>query len=98
MIDGSFEEVVNFENLYKAYKRAKSNSNHSNQVLRFETAALSGISMIRDLLIFKEYCIDPYNEFTIYEPKERLIKAGSFKDKIVQHSLCDNVLLPGLKD
>ena len=98
MIDGSFEEVISFENLYMAYKTAKSNSNHSNQVLRFEMAALSGISMIRNLLISKKYCIDPYNEFTIYEPKERLIKAGSFKDKIVQHSLCDNVLLPGLKD
>lgn len=39
-----------------------------------------------------------YHKFTIYEPKKRVIEAGSFKDKIVQHSLCDNVLLPLLKN
>jgi len=45
----------------------------------------------------KSYQISPYNQFKIYEPKERIIKSCSFKDKIVQHSMCDNVLLPKLK-
>ena len=37
-----------------------------------------------------------YNKFYVYEPKKRLIEAAAFKDKVVQHSLCDNVLLPKL--
>ena len=39
-----------------------------------------------------------YNEFKVYEPKERVIKSCSFKDKVVQHCLCDNVSHPQLSD
>ena len=49
--------------------------------------------MLRELLINKTYTVSSYGEFIIYEPKKRIVKSGSFKDKIVQHSLCDNVLL-----
>lgn len=30
----------------------------------------------------------------MYEPKERLVLAIDFEGKVVQHSLCDNVLEP----
>jgi hypothetical protein len=58
---------------------------------------LDGIYQIKRRLETKTYQIAPYHEFTIYEPKERIIKACSFQDKIVQHSVCDNVLLSNLK-
>lgn len=58
---------------------------------------MDGIYQIKRRLETKTYQIAPYHEFTIYEPKERIIKACSFQDKIVQHSACDNVLLPTLK-
>ena len=58
---------------------------------------MDGIYQIKRRLETKTYQIAPYHEFTIYEPKERIIKACSFQDKIVQHSICDNVLLPNLK-
>ncbi len=58
--------------------------------------ALDGINILKDLLVNREYKIKGYFEFKVYEPKERVIKAGAFVDKIVQHSLCDTVLLPKL--
>ena len=58
--------------------------------------ALDGIYQIKRRLETKSYYVSPYNEFTIYEPKERIIKSCSFVDKIVQHSLCDKVLVPSL--
>ena len=39
-----------------------------------------------------------YNEFKIYEPKERVIKSCSFKDKVVQHVFSDNILHPKLEN
>jgi len=93
-----FEEVTDFENLYNAYKKSKRGNGFSKSKLKFEVAALDGINQIKKLLESGNYTVDKYNEFKVYEPKERVIKAGSFKDKIVQHSLCDNVLLPVLKD
>lgn len=65
--------------------------------MKFQISALDGIYQIKRSLETKTYQVSPYHEFVIYEPKERIIKACSFKDKIVQHSVCDNVLLPNLK-
>lgn len=91
-----FEKVTSFENLYYAYRKARRGKGHKVSAARFETMALDGINCLKSLLENREYQIKGYFEFKVYEPKERVIKAGAFVDKIVQHSLCDNVLLPKL--
>lgn len=92
-----FDEVIDFGSLYKAYKKSKTGKGFNQSRLKFEVNALDGVYQIKRLLETKQFQVSPYNRFTIYEPKERIIEAGSFKDKIVQHSLCDNVLLPQLE-
>lgn len=42
----------------------------------------------------KMYRIGGYHKFMIYDPKEREIQALSFRDRVVQHCLCDNILVP----
>jgi len=91
-----FEKVVDFGNLYQAYLKSKSGKGFSKSSQKFQVVALDGIHQIKRRLETKAYKVSPYNEFIIYEPKERIIKSGSFVDKIVQHSLCDNVLIPTL--
>ena len=39
-----------------------------------------------------------YYHFTIHDPKVREIYALHYRDRIVQHSLCDNVLMPYLEN
>lgn len=58
---------------------------------------LEGLHMLKEQLENQTYRMDGYNRFTIYEPKERLIESCSFKDKVVQHVLSDNILHPGLE-
>lgn len=91
-----FEKVVDFGNLYQAYLKSKSGKGYSKSSQKFQVAALDGIHQIKRRLETKTYNVSKYNEFTIYEPKERIIKSCSFVDKIVQHSLCDNVIIPKL--
>lgn len=91
-----FEKVIDFNNLYKAYKKVKSGKGTKYSANRFSTMAFDGLVKLKDSLANKTYKMSDYYDFKIYEPKEREIKAASFKDKIVQHSLCDNVLLPHL--
>ena len=93
-----FEKVIDFNNLYKAFKQAKSGKGYRRSSAKFEIMALDGIHRLKSELESKEYRVSNYNQFYVYEPKQRLIAAAAFKDKIVQHSLCDNVLLPRLKD
>ena len=94
----NFEKLTDFNNLYKAYKKAKSGKGYKQSSAKFESMALYGIHKLKELLESREYKVLNYNEFYVYEPKKRLIKAAAFRDKIVQHSLCDNILLPRLKD
>lgn len=101
MIDDNstdFEKVIDFGNLYKAYKKSKSGRGHEISKEKFQMCAVDSLYQIKRLLETKRFEVSDYHKFTIYEPKERIIEAGSFKDKIVQHSLCDNALLPLLKD
>ena len=93
-----FEKVIDFKNMYEAYRKSKSGKGFKRSSARFNIMALDGINSLIEQLKNKTYKVSEYNEFKVYEPKERIIKTTSFKDKVVQHSLCDNVLLPKLSD
>ena len=93
-----FEKVTDFENMYRAYKRARRGKGYKKSSAKFSAMALDGINTLIDQLKNKTYRVAGYNEFKVYEPKERIIKTSSFKDKVVQHALCDNVIMPKLQN
>ena len=93
-----FEKVIDFENMYKAYRKSKCGKGFKRSSAKFNLMALDGVNTLIEQLKSKTYSISNYSEFKVYEPKERIIKTTTFKDKVVQHSLCDNVILPRLKD
>lgn len=92
-----FERVIDFENMYRAYRKAKRGKGHKKSAAQFNVSALYGINTLIRQLRDRTYRVSEYTEFKVYEPKERIIKTTSFKDKVVQHSLCDNVILPRLE-
>lgn len=92
-----FEKVIDFDNMYRAFRRAKCGKGYKKSSARFNLAALEGVHALIHQLKTKEYQVSPYSEFKVYEPKERIIHTTSFKDKVVQHSLCDNVIMPRLE-
>ena len=90
MIEWAFESYT--------YRKSKSGKGFKKSSARFSIMALDGIHALIEQLKNKTYKVSDYTEFKVYEPKERIIKTTSFKDKVVQHSLCDNVILPRLQD
>lgn len=66
--------------------------------LKFCVLALENIIIMIRQLKKRTYRISPYSEFIVSEPKKRIVKSGSFRDKVLQHCLCDYVLLPKLND
>lgn len=93
-----FEKAIDFENMYRAYRKAKRGKGFKKSAARFNIMALEGVNTLTAQLKDKTYTVSEYNEFKVYEPKERIIQTTSFKDKVVQHSLCDNVILPRLQE
>lgn len=89
-----FEKVWNFENLYRAYRKARRGKRWKGAAAKFEVNLLEALHLLSVQLQTKTYRLSPYNVFLVYEPKERVVMSNSYKDKVVQHALCDNVLGP----
>lgn len=92
-----FEKITDFQNMYQAYKKAKRGKGQKKSAARFAASALDGVNTLICQLQQKTYTVSEYTEFRVYEPKERVIQTTSFKDKVVQHCLCDNVIMPKLE-
>lgn len=89
-----YEKIYSFENLYKAYRKARLGKRWKEAAAKFEVNLLEALHLLSYQLQTKTYRMAAYNVFKVYEPKERIIMSNSYKDKVVQHALCDNVLTP----
>lgn len=91
---GEYEKIYDFEHLYQAHKLARRGKGDKFEVIDFEMNLFENLCSLQEELYRKTYRIAGYHKFTIYDPKIRQIQALSYRDRIVQHSLCDNVLMP----
>lgn len=92
-----WENIISFESLYKAHRRARLSKRHKKEVILFEANLSENLWSLHYDLKYGRYKVGGYHKFTIYDPKEREIQAISYRDRIVQHSLCDNYLSPLLE-
>lgn len=83
------EEIFNFYNLYNAYKNCRKSKQHKGEVIRFEANLAVNITKLNKELITKNYKLGKYKKFYIYEPKERLIEALPFRDRVMVRCFCD---------
>lgn len=79
-----FDEKLTFTNLLLAHNRAKKNKTNRYELLKFEVDLESNLIKIMNALKNKNYKLGKYRVFTIYEPKERVIKCLPYADRIVQ--------------
>lgn len=93
-----FQKLVDFGNLYNSCKVSLKGKGKRQSAIRFNVLALENLCVMKRQLIDHTYKIGAYTEFIVSEPKRRVVKSGSFRDKVLQHCLCDYVLLPKLKD
>lgn len=92
-----YENIISFENLYKAHRVARLGKRHKKEVVLFEANLSQNLWELHYDLKYGKYRPGGYHRFMIYDPKEREIQAISYRDRIVQHSLCDNFLMPLLE-
>ena len=93
-----FRELIDFEHLYKSYQVSKKGKGKKSSTIRFNIVALEQLYLMKQQLLNRSYTVDSYSEFIITEPKRRVIKSGSFRDKVLQHCLCDYVLIPTMEE
>ncbi len=89
-----YEMIHGFEQLYQAHRMAKRGKRYAEEVMQFEYNLSDGLVRLQYELRNGLYRIRPYQPFKVYDPKERVIYAPDYRDRIVQHSLCDNIIEP----
>lgn len=88
------DEIFSFENLNAAYKNCRISKQHKGEVIRFEANLAFNLCILNKELITKKYVLGKYRKFYIYEPKERLIEALPFRDRVTIRCFCDVCLKP----
>lgn len=91
------EEIFSFENLYISHQKCRRSKQHKGEVIRFEINISENIYKLQKEIFSKKYSMGKYKEFIIYEPKERLIQALPYKDRVVLRCFCDVVLIPKIE-
>lgn len=94
--DMDYKSIFTFENLYKAHLKARMGKRNKEDVILFENNLSYHLWSLLSRLRRENYFVSGYHTFRIYEPKEREIQALQYKDRVVQHCLCDNYLYPKL--
>jgi hypothetical protein len=83
-----FDEVTAFPSLVSAAGRAFRANRENPHALVFMHRLEPEVLQLQRELLSGTYQPGPYLCFTIKEPKERIISASPFRDRVVQHAVC----------
>ena len=87
------DRVANLDALYDAFQKCKKGSDWKESVQKYEAHLWENLLKTRRELLTGTYRQKPFVEFTIWERgRKRPIKSIHISDRVVQRSLCDNVL------
>ncbi len=89
-----YDLIYDFKNLYTSYKLAARCKRNKRDVIDFEYNLAHELWKLHHELKDGTYKLSGYYHFKIFDPKERDIQALYFRDRVMQHSLCDNILRP----
>lgn len=90
-----FELVCNMDNLKNSYKKSRLGVSWKESVQKYELFLLHNLTETRQKLLNNEKVTKGFVEFTIHERgKIRRIRSVHISERVVQKSLCDNVLVP----
>lgn len=87
------DQITTWDNLLEAYRKTVKGKRASFGYLEFKEYDQANLLAIQCELQAGTYRRSQYREFMIFEPKPRVISALDFKDRLVEHAIC-NVVEP----
>lgn len=83
-----YEQIISFPNLLEAFYQARKGKRDKPNVAAFEANLEKEVLLLAQELRSGSYRPGPYRTFRILDPKERMISAAPFRDRVVHHALC----------
>ena len=90
------ERIADSDNLRLAFFKACRGKRFKAEVLRFRESLNEKLSRLRAEILDGEICWGPYHTFKIFDPKERVICAAPFRDRVAHHAIM-NVCEPNFE-
>ena len=81
------ERIAERENLLLAFWNAQRGKRLQADTVRFRDNLESEIERLRSELLEGPLCLGSYRIFTVHDPKERVICAAPFRDRVLHHAL-----------
>ncbi|MDR1372554.1 MAG: reverse transcriptase/maturase family protein [Dysgonamonadaceae bacterium] len=82
-----YSRIYEPDNLYTAYYKAKKRKQCKREILRFSANYDENLRRIGQQLKDETFTFGNYHFFKVYDPKERVICASAFEERIVQHAV-----------
>lgn len=89
-----FDSKLTFEHFLSAHERAKEGKMNRYEVLKFELNLEVNIVNLIEKIKNNTYELGTYRVFTVYEPKERIIKALPYVDRVVHQWYVEEFIKP----
>lgn len=85
--NGLWAKLIDFDNLYQAFQEARHGKRYRLEVMRFASNLEENLINLQNHLIWKTWAPGKQREFTVFEPKMRMIQAPPFPDRVIHHAL-----------
>ena len=84
---GLIDKIVEIDNLYLAWFKAKKGKSTNKIVIDFEKNLESNLRKLQTQILSGNVSVGNYNFFYVYEPKKRNISAAAFDERVLHHAL-----------
>lgn len=93
-IKNCFDKNLTFKKFLAAHNRARKHKIYKNEVIRFELNLENNLINLMNSIKNNTYHLGDYYSFKIFEPKERVINALPYKDRIVHQWYVEEFIKP----
>lgn len=83
-----YAQICTFNNLWQASRNARRGKRTRTTTAEFEYHLEENLLNLQHYLQNETYQFGAYNQFTITDPRERLICAAPYRDRVVHHAIC----------
>lgn len=81
------ERIADPDNLRLAFWKARKGKSHNRDVEQYRRCLDSNLSQLRGELLSGNVSVGDYRYFRIYDPKERMICAAAFRERVLHHAI-----------
>lgn len=93
-IKNCFDKNLTFKKLMEAHMRARNHKTYKREVIWFEINLENNITNLLNNIKNNKYKVGKYYQFKVYEPKERIINALPYIDRIVHQWYVEEFIKP----